>query len=127
MGKDSKKHSKDKDREEKSKKDHKHKSKHHDKDKHHSSGERREVTEPISEEDFFNKSEEFRVWLKLSKGLYFEDLTSKDARKIFDKDFVKDYNKGKLSAMYYEGKNHYFDCIGTIGCRMLTSRCQSCR
>jgi hypothetical protein len=111
MGKESKKHSKEKDREEKSKKDHKHKSKHHEKDKHHSSsssssGERREVTTPITEEDFFNKSEEFRVWLKLSKGQYFEDLSSKDARKVFEKDFVKDYNKGKLSAMYYEGKIH---------------------
>ena len=102
MGKDSKKkHSKEKDKSEKSKKDHKHKSKHHDRDK--GEDKQSKIDNPISIDDFFHKSEEFRVWLKISKGMYFEDLTSKDARKLFEKDFVKDFNKGKLNKMYYDG------------------------
>lgn len=110
MGKDSKKkHSKDKDSGEKSKKDHKHKSKDHDRERKSSSGDKESKSErpkvkPISEDEFFTKSEEFRVWLKLSKNVYFEDLSSKEAHKIFEKEFVKDYNKGKLTAMYYDGK-----------------------
>lgn len=110
MGKDSKKkHSKDKDSGEKSKKEHKHKSKDHDKDRKSSSRDKdsssvRLNVVPISEDEFFTKNEEFRVWLKLSKNIYFEDLTSKEAHKIFEKEFVKDYNKGKLTPMYYDGK-----------------------
>ncbi len=110
MGKDSKKkHSKDKDSGEKSRKEHKHKSKDHDRERKSSSKDKDSKTEhsninPISSDDFFTKSEEFRVWLKLSQNVFFEDLTSKEARKIFDKEFVKDYNKGKLTSMYYDGK-----------------------
>lgn len=109
MGKDSKKkHSSDKEDREKSKKDHKHKSKDHNRDKKETKREKESSSSrpsvlPISIDEFFTKSEEFRVWLKLSKNTFFEDLTSKDARKIFEKDFVKDYNKGKLQSMYYDG------------------------
>lgn len=114
MGKDSKKnHSKDKDSSEKSKKEHKHKSKDHDREKKSSSKDRDTKSEilnisPISSDDFFTKSEEFRVWLKLSENVFFEDLTSKEARKLFDKEFVKDYNKGKLTSMYYDGQLYLF-------------------
>lgn len=115
MGKESKKRE-EKDKSEKSKKDHKHKSKHHSKDKEkdkerskkheHSAKEKLSLDgkDHISADDFFAKSLEFRVWLKIAKGTYFEDLISKEAHKIFEKEFVKDYNKGKLSSMYYDGK-----------------------
>jgi len=111
MGKDSKKkHSKDKDSSEKSRKEHKHKSKDHDRERKSSSKDNDSKADhsnikPITSDDFFTKSEEFRVWLKLSENVFFEDLTSKEARKMFDKEFVKDYNKGKLTSMYYDGKN----------------------
>lgn len=121
MGKDSnKKDSRDKEKSEKSKKEHKYKSKHHDKDKDRykdksNKSDRKEKDnkasdgkDHISVDDFFTKSLEFRVWLKLGKGTYFEDLTSKEAHKIFEKEFTKDYNKGKLSAMYYDGETGWF-------------------
>jgi ABC-type Zn2+ transport system substrate-binding protein/surface adhesin len=105
MGKDNKKHSKESEKSHKHKKDHKHQSKHSDKGRSdNKDSERRRVDAPITEDDFFNKSEEFRVWLKLAKNEYFEDLSSKEARKLFEKEFMKDFNKGKLSSMYYDGK-----------------------
>lgn len=122
MGKDSKKkHSKDKDSGEKSRKEHKHKSKDHDRERKSSSKDKDSKTEhpnikPISSDDFFTKSEEFRVWLKLSQNVFFEDLTSKEARKMFDKEFVKDYNKGKLTSMYYDGKNVMYGVVSLASC-----------
>jgi len=56
----------------------------------------------ITEEDYYNKSEEFRVWLKLCRDLYFEDLSTVEAKALFEK-FSKAFNKGRLSAMYYDG------------------------
>jgi hypothetical protein len=57
----------------------------------------------ISLDDYFSKSQEFRVWLKVSKGRYFEDLSSDEAHKLFSKDFVPAFNKGSLPEMYYSG------------------------
>ncbi len=34
----------------------------------------------------------------------FEDLSTKESRKIFEKEFIPAYNKGILPAMYYTGK-----------------------
>ncbi|OQR93298.1 hypothetical protein ACHHYP_02676 [Achlya hypogyna] len=80
-------------------KDHKKSSKKHKKHK----SERREYDEErISRDDYFEKAREFRVWLKTDKNVYFEDLTSEDAMKHFDK-FVRRWNDGKLDRMYYTG------------------------
>ncbi|KAL6307746.1 hypothetical protein BKA93DRAFT_54503 [Sparassis latifolia] len=43
---------------------------------------------PISESDYFLKSDEFRIWLKDEKRKYFDELTSDKARRYFRK-FVK--------------------------------------
>jgi hypothetical protein len=89
--------------EKKDKKEHKHKDDKERDNKERDGGEVDDGRPKISVDDYFTKSEEFRVWLKLAKGEFFEDLSSKDARKIFEKDFVKDFNKGRLSAMFYDG------------------------
>ncbi|RUP49442.1 hypothetical protein BC936DRAFT_142500 [Jimgerdemannia flammicorona] len=56
---------------------------------------------PISEEDYFAKSTEFRVWLR-DKGKFFDELTSEQAHEQFKK-FVKAWNKFKLDKKYYSG------------------------
>ncbi|KAK0466097.1 uncharacterized protein EV420DRAFT_1709868 [Desarmillaria tabescens] len=54
---------------------------------------------PISESDYFQKSDEFRIWLKDEKGKYFDELSGERARSYFRK-FVKAWNRGKLSSKY---------------------------
>ena len=89
-------HKKDRD------KDKKHKSDHHE--KRRSDRERAEKQppthsdiDPISEDDYFKRSAEFRDWLREDRGRYFEDLTSEDARKQFKK-FVSKWNAGECAA-----------------------------
>ncbi|EGN93703.1 hypothetical protein SERLA73DRAFT_189439 [Serpula lacrymans var. lacrymans S7.3] len=60
--------------------------------------------DPISEKDYFLKSDEFRVWLKDEKGKYFDELSGDRARSYFRK-FVKAWNRGKLSKTLYSGVN----------------------
>ena len=55
----------------------------------------------ISDEDYYSKSMEFRVWLKIEKNISFEELDTEAAKDIFCTKFVKNYNKGKLLKMYY--------------------------
>jgi len=57
---------------------------------------------PISESDYFLKSDEFRAWLKDEKDKYFDELSSDKARKYFRK-FVKAWNRGKLPKSLYLG------------------------
>ncbi|EMD42346.1 hypothetical protein CERSUDRAFT_148113 [Gelatoporia subvermispora B] len=57
---------------------------------------------PISESDYFLRSDEFRVWLKDEKHKYFDELSSDKARKYFRK-FVKAWNRGKLPKSLYSG------------------------
>ncbi|GBE77371.1 hypothetical protein SCP_0102440 [Sparassis crispa] len=57
---------------------------------------------PISESDYFLKSDEFRIWLKDEKRKYFDELTSDKARRYFRK-FVKAWNSGKLPKSLYAG------------------------
>ncbi|KZT01172.1 uncharacterized protein LAESUDRAFT_664574 [Laetiporus sulphureus 93-53] len=57
---------------------------------------------PISESDYFLKSDEFRLWLKDEKDKYFDELSSDKARKYFRK-FVKAWNRGKLPKSMYAG------------------------
>jgi len=56
----------------------------------------------ISEDDYFSKSEEFRVWLKLAKSIGFEALSTDEARAHF-RSFMKEYNSRSLPDMYYQG------------------------
>lgn len=56
----------------------------------------------ITEEDYFEKSNEFAMWLKEAKGMFFSSLTSEETHKLFTK-FVEIWNAGKLSAKYYQG------------------------
>ncbi|KAG9091044.1 hypothetical protein FRC07_011945 [Ceratobasidium sp. 392] len=55
----------------------------------------------ISESDYFQKSSEFRVWLRDEKGKYFDELSGERARHYFRK-FVKAWNRGKLSKSLYK-------------------------
>ncbi|KAF8971869.1 hypothetical protein BDZ97DRAFT_1901515 [Flammula alnicola] len=57
---------------------------------------------PISESDYFQKSDEFRLWLKEERGKYFDGLSGDRARSYFRK-FVKAWNRGKLPHPYYDG------------------------
>ncbi|CCM02258.1 uncharacterized protein FIBRA_04341 [Fibroporia radiculosa] len=57
---------------------------------------------PISESDYFLKSDEFRIWLKDEKRKYFDELSSDKSRKYFRK-FVKAWNRGKLPKDMYHG------------------------
>lgn len=59
---------------------------------------------PIDESQYFQKSDEFRLWLKEEKGKYFDSLSGDRARSYFRK-FVKAWNKGKLLQTYYDGIN----------------------
>ncbi|KAK7464244.1 hypothetical protein VKT23_006410 [Stygiomarasmius scandens] len=56
----------------------------------------------ISKSDYFQKSDEFRLWLKEEKGKYFDELSGDKARSYFAK-FVKYWNKGKLPKHLYAG------------------------
>ncbi|KAI9279664.1 hypothetical protein BY458DRAFT_532120 [Sporodiniella umbellata] len=70
----------------------------------HESQSSRETIEPISEDDYFEKATEFRLWLKEHKDLYFDELSSKDARYYFKK-FTKKWNRNELKSKYYKGLN----------------------
>ncbi|KAF9478907.1 hypothetical protein BDN70DRAFT_835214 [Pholiota conissans] len=56
----------------------------------------------LSESDYFQKSDEFRLWLKEEKGKYFDSLSGDRARSYFRK-FIKAWNRGKLPLSYYDG------------------------
>ncbi|KAM0786011.1 hypothetical protein ACM66B_006827 [Microbotryomycetes sp. NB124-2] len=56
----------------------------------------------ISEDDFFLKSNEFRVWLNEKKSKRLDSLKSSDARHYFKK-FVRRWNSGRLSTKLYSG------------------------
>ncbi|TFK21543.1 hypothetical protein FA15DRAFT_682056 [Coprinopsis marcescibilis] len=58
--------------------------------------------QPISEKDYFQKSDEFRLWLREEKDRYFDELSGDKARSYFRK-FVKAWNRGKLSKKHYRG------------------------
>ena len=87
--------------------------KHHHHHHHHRSGSSssssssrpvREIEgfEEISNDDYFKKNTEFQTWLYGSKGKTFDQLSSTDSRKMFQK-FVKKWNRGKLPDKFYRG------------------------
>ena len=125
--KDKDKHDK-KDKKDKHDKKHKHdkkdkKHKHdkkdkHDKDKKHSKKDKHRKhdqtsiegskpitgmsSKPITEDDYFQKNTEFRVWLKMNNRS-FEQLSSEEARALFGNRFVVAYNSGSLPPFFYSG------------------------
>ncbi len=42
-------------------------------------------------------------WLLEYRSLAFNDLTTEQTRSLFEKDFVRDWNDGRLSQKYYGG------------------------
>lgn len=56
----------------------------------------------ISIDDYFNKSEEFRVWLKINNKRSFEELDSSETHNLFE-EFCTLWNQNKLPTMYYDG------------------------
>ncbi|OWT39401.1 hypothetical protein J008_03380 [Cryptococcus neoformans] len=54
----------------------------------------------ISEEDYFLKSNEFRLWLKEERGKYLDEMSSEYAHKYFRK-FSRRWNDGALNRKYY--------------------------
>ncbi|KAJ0404784.1 hypothetical protein ATCC90586_009398 [Pythium insidiosum] len=57
----------------------------------------------LSEDDYFLRVSEFRVWLLQRRGKYLEELSSEDAAGLFKSKFMKRWNDGRLDRMYYEG------------------------
>lgn len=53
--------------------------------------------------NYFSYNSHLRLFLYRSRGVYFEDLTSEEARTAFKK-FVDAYNDGKLESAYYDPK-----------------------
>ncbi|KAF9950998.1 hypothetical protein BGZ72_007441 [Mortierella alpina] len=60
------------------------------------------MIQTISEDDYFTKSAEFRLWLKQAKKKYFEDMSADDTRRYFRK-FVRAWNSFDLDESYYKG------------------------
>ncbi|KIY70993.1 hypothetical protein CYLTODRAFT_435459 [Cylindrobasidium torrendii FP15055 ss-10] len=56
----------------------------------------------IAEDDYFQKIDEFRIWLRNEKDKYFDELSGEKSRHYFRK-FVKAWNRGKLSKKLYAG------------------------
>ncbi|KAF1777461.1 hypothetical protein GQ600_17096 [Phytophthora cactorum] len=57
----------------------------------------------ITEEDYFLRQTEFRVWLAQTKNKYVDDLSTDEAMELFTDEFARKWNRGKLSKMFYEG------------------------
>jgi len=53
----------------------------------------------ITEDDYFARNSEFRLWLQEERKTYFDDLTSDEAHRLFEK-FVKKWNEGKLRSTW---------------------------
>ena len=51
----------------------------------------------ITEDDYFSRNSEFRLWLLEDRHVYFDDLKADEARRMFDK-FVDKWNAGKLKS-----------------------------
>ncbi|KAL8262622.1 hypothetical protein R6Q59_023971 [Mikania micrantha] len=70
----------------------------------HNKHDRREISnfKELSDADYFSKNNEFATWLKDERDIFFSDLSSDSARKLFTK-FVKDWNNKKLDSKYYDG------------------------
>ncbi|GAC92857.1 hypothetical protein PHSY_000414 [Pseudozyma hubeiensis SY62] len=57
---------------------------------------------PLTSDDYFIRSSEFKHWLSSSKQLYLDEISSASARRYFDR-FVRRWNAGRLDDPYYSG------------------------
>lgn len=55
----------------------------------------------LTADDFFLKSEHFRVWCALIKKISFETLSSDEAHKLFDREFCRQFNRRELPDTFY--------------------------
>lgn len=62
--------------------------------------------QPISLDDFFTKSLEFKFWLKHKKKKFIDQLESSKSKKYFGK-FVRHWNDGRLDQDYYNPPAHW--------------------
>ena len=105
MGKSEKKEKKEKKHKHEHKhKKHKHEHKSHKSHKRHKSD--RDENEnvkwegevvPISADDWFIKSNEFRLWLREERGKNLFEMKTAEGRAIFEAEFVPQWNAGKES------------------------------
>ena len=70
----------------------------------------------ISEDDYFARANEFRVWLKQDCGKLFGDLLAEESRELFSK-FVGKWNAGKLPGMFYSPEGLPADVIASVNPR----------
>ncbi|KAL0443146.1 UNVERIFIED_CONTAM: Style cell-cycle inhibitor 1-A [Sesamum latifolium] len=75
--------------------------KHKDKGRKRDNASKLKVQE-LSKDDYFSKSNEFAVWLKEERNVFFSDLSSDSARSLFS-EFVSEWNNQELESKYYEG------------------------
>ncbi|KAI8064224.1 hypothetical protein BC940DRAFT_306468 [Gongronella butleri] len=99
----SKKHHRDSDSDDHDRRRHHKKSKHKD-DKQKDENKLPSSIKPINKDDYYEKSSEFRIWLKEKKRKFFTDLEKDDARYYFKK-FVKAWNAYELDDKFYKGIN----------------------
>mmetsp|Transcript_19723 Transcript_19723/g.50067 ORF Transcript_19723/g.50067 Transcript_19723/m.50067 type:complete len:371 (-) Transcript_19723:30-1142(-) len=57
----------------------------------------------ISEDDYFARNFEFRLWLKEEHGLSFDDFRDTDEAKLMFTEFVDAWNNAKLEVKFYSG------------------------
>ena len=67
----------------------------------------------ISASDYFNRHNEYRLWLHLSKQITFDSKTSAQHRELFD-EFVDVFNSGKLSKQFYDKDGLDLDMISSL-------------
>ncbi|XP_049849857.1 translation initiation factor IF-2-like [Schistocerca gregaria] len=68
----------------------------------HRESKSREGIPRLHKDDYFRYACEYRHWMMETKGIHTSSMTGDMARKGF-KDFVRAWNKGRLSEKYYEG------------------------
>lgn len=56
----------------------------------------------LSKDDYFSRNNEFALWLKEERNIFFSDLSSDSARSLFS-EFVAEWNDKRLDIKYYEG------------------------
>ena len=59
--------------------------------------------DPISSDDWFIKSNEFRLWLREERSLNLFEMETVEGKRLFNDEFVPAWNAGKLWAKYYRG------------------------
>eukprot|EP01047_Picozoa_sp_COSAG01_P029446 COSAG01_NODE_2020_length_8634_cov_4.835735_11_plen_72_part_00 len=69
---------------------------------------------PISIDDWFLKSNEFRLWLREEKGLNLFEMETVAGKKLFQEEFMPAWNGSRLWA-----KSAFLGCI-CVGARLST-------